>query len=92
MPPRSRGRGRGMFEESAGQNEDRRNARIHTRVSNEEEDEIAAPTTERMDVVIARFQWMNPPVFNGDESSEDADSWLRNIIGIFDRVQYDDDL
>ncbi|KZT75392.1 hypothetical protein F511_47582 [Dorcoceras hygrometricum] len=45
-----------------------------------------------MDVVIARFQRMNPPVFNGDESSEDADSWLRNIIGLFDRVQYDDDL
>ncbi|KZV56825.1 putative leucine-rich repeat receptor-like protein kinase [Dorcoceras hygrometricum] len=35
---------------------------------------------------------MNPPVFNGEESSEDADSWLRNIIGHFDRVQYDYDL
>ncbi|KZT75456.1 hypothetical protein F511_47519 [Dorcoceras hygrometricum] len=35
---------------------------------------------------------MNPPVFNGDDSSEDPDSWLRNIIGLFDRVQYDDGL
>ncbi|KZV35647.1 hypothetical protein F511_24030 [Dorcoceras hygrometricum] len=92
MPPRRRGRGRGQFEESTGQNEDRRSARSHTRVSNKEEDEIAAPPTERMDVVIARFQRMNPPAFNGDESSEDANSWLFNIIGLFDRVQYDDDL
>ncbi|KZV24171.1 hypothetical protein F511_24327 [Dorcoceras hygrometricum] len=45
-----------------------------------------------MDVVISRFQRMNPPVFNGDESSEDADSWLHNIIHIFDRAQYDDGL
>ncbi|KZV34461.1 hypothetical protein F511_21236 [Dorcoceras hygrometricum] len=92
MPPRRRGRGRGQFEESVGQNENRRSARSHTRVSDEEEVEVAAPPVERMDVVIARFQRMNPLVFNGDESSEDADSWLRNIIGLFDRVQYDDDL
>ncbi|KZV40366.1 hypothetical protein F511_01688 [Dorcoceras hygrometricum] len=35
---------------------------------------------------------MNPPVFNGDESSEDADSWLHNVIHLFDRAQYDDEL
>ncbi|KZV30168.1 hypothetical protein F511_20798 [Dorcoceras hygrometricum] len=33
---------------------------------------------------------MSPQIFNGDESSEDADSWLRHIIDLFDRVQYDD--
>ncbi|KZV35502.1 hypothetical protein F511_34531 [Dorcoceras hygrometricum] len=93
MTPRRRGRGRGQFEESAGQNKDRRSARSHTRVSDEEE-EVGdlPPPVERMDVVIARFQRMNPPVFNGDESSEDADSWLRNVIFLFDRCQYDDEL
>ncbi|KZV31238.1 hypothetical protein F511_36451 [Dorcoceras hygrometricum] len=64
MLPIRRGRGRGQFEESAGQNEDRRSARSHTRVSDEEEVEVAAPPVERMDFVIARFQRMNPPVFN----------------------------
>ncbi|KZV14320.1 hypothetical protein F511_19463 [Dorcoceras hygrometricum] len=65
MPPRRRGRGRGQFEESAGQNEDRRSARSRTHVSDEEE-EVGdlPPPVERMDVVIARFQRMNPPVFN----------------------------
>ncbi|KZV54742.1 hypothetical protein F511_08059 [Dorcoceras hygrometricum] len=58
MPPRRRGRGMGKFEESAGQNEDRSSARSHTRVSDEEEVEVAAPPVERMDVVIAWFQRM----------------------------------
>ncbi|KZV45832.1 hypothetical protein F511_21080 [Dorcoceras hygrometricum] len=56
MPPRRRGRGRRQFVESAGQNEDRRSARSCTRVSDEEEAEVAAPPVERMDVVIPRFQ------------------------------------
>ncbi|KZV54023.1 hypothetical protein F511_38381 [Dorcoceras hygrometricum] len=68
MPPRRRGRGRGQFEESAV------SARSHTRVSNEEEDEIAAPLAERMDVVIARFQRMNPPVFNADRGPTSGSS------------------
>ncbi|KZV50736.1 hypothetical protein F511_09263 [Dorcoceras hygrometricum] len=94
MPPRCCGSGRGQFEESAGQNEDQRSARSRSRVRHDEEEEVGdlPPPVERMDVFIARFQRMNPPVFNGDESSEDADSWLWNIIGLFDRVQYDDDL
>ncbi|KZV30515.1 hypothetical protein F511_30910 [Dorcoceras hygrometricum] len=60
----------------------------------DEEEEVGdlPPPVERMDVVIARFQRMNPPVFNGDESSEDADSWLHNVIHIFDWAQYDDEL
>ncbi|KZV24836.1 hypothetical protein F511_28996 [Dorcoceras hygrometricum] len=84
----------GQFQESEGQNEDRRSAPSRTRSSRDEEEEVEVLPTpvERMDVVIARFQRMNPQVFNGDESSEDADSWLRNITGLFDRVQYDDEL
>ncbi|KZV19786.1 hypothetical protein F511_18785 [Dorcoceras hygrometricum] len=84
----------GQFEESAGQNEDRRSASSRSRSRHDEEEEVGdfPPPMERMDVVIAQFKRMNPPVFNGDESSEDADSWLRNIVGLFDRVQYDDDL
>ncbi|KZV23029.1 hypothetical protein F511_14580 [Dorcoceras hygrometricum] len=35
---------------------------------------------------------MSPPIFNGYESSEDADSWLHSVIHLFDRAQYDDDL
>ncbi|KZV38941.1 hypothetical protein F511_17017 [Dorcoceras hygrometricum] len=94
MPPRRRGRGRGQFEESAGYNEDRRSAPSRTRSRHDEEEEVddLPKPVERMDVVIARFQRMNPQVFNGDESSEDADSWLRNITGLFDLVQYDNEL
>ncbi|KZT76182.1 hypothetical protein F511_46792 [Dorcoceras hygrometricum] len=94
MPPRRRARGRGQFQESEGQNEDRRSAPSRTRSSRDEEDEVEVLPTpvERMDVVIARFQRMNPQVLNGAESSEDADSWLRNITGLFDCVQYDDEL
>ncbi|KZV54913.1 hypothetical protein F511_35829 [Dorcoceras hygrometricum] len=73
----------GQFEESTGYNEDRRSAPSRTHSRHDEEEEVGdLPTpVERMDVVIARFQRMNPQVFNGDESSEDADSWLRNITG-----------
>ncbi|KZV34497.1 hypothetical protein F511_25322 [Dorcoceras hygrometricum] len=94
MPPRCRARGRGQFQESEGQNDDQRSARSRSRVGHDEEEEVEVLPTpvERMDVVIARFQRMNPQVFNGDESREDADSWLRNITGLFDRVQYDDEL
>ncbi|KZV50252.1 hypothetical protein F511_20863 [Dorcoceras hygrometricum] len=30
-------------------------------------------------------------MFNGDESSSDAESWLQHITGLFDRVRYDDE-
>ncbi|KZV34333.1 hypothetical protein F511_37583 [Dorcoceras hygrometricum] len=93
MPPRRRGRSRGLFQESGGQNEDQYSAPSHTRESSGEEEAVAPPApVERMDVVIARFQRMSPPIFNGDESSEDADSWLHNVILLFDRAQYDNDL
>ncbi|KZV37532.1 hypothetical protein F511_32264 [Dorcoceras hygrometricum] len=93
MPPRRRGRSRGLFQESGGQNEDQYSAPSQTRESSGEEEAVAPPApVERMDVVIARFQRMSPPIFNGDESSEDADSWLHNVILLFDRAQYDNDL
>ncbi|KZV17644.1 hypothetical protein F511_23213 [Dorcoceras hygrometricum] len=93
MPPRRRGRSRGLFQESGGQNEDQYSAPSHTLESSGEEEAAAPPApVERMDVVIARFQRMSPPIFNGDESSEDADSWLHSVIHLFDRAQYDDDL
>ncbi|KZT76888.1 hypothetical protein F511_46087 [Dorcoceras hygrometricum] len=94
MPPRRRARGRDNFKSQ----KDRMMIGVvlvrRTRSSRDEEEEVEVLPTpvERMDVVIARFQRMNPQVFNGDESSEDADSWLRNITGLFDRVQYDDEL
>ncbi|KZV54082.1 hypothetical protein F511_38544 [Dorcoceras hygrometricum] len=93
MPPRRRGRSRGLFQESGGQNEDQYSAPSHTLESSGEEEAATPPApVERMDVVIARFQRMSPPIFNGDESSEDADSWLHSVIHLFDRAQYDDDL
>ncbi|KZV49077.1 hypothetical protein F511_44454 [Dorcoceras hygrometricum] len=83
----------GQFQESGGQNEDQYSAPSRTHESSEEGEAEAPPDpVERMNVVIARFQRMNPPVFNGDESSQDADSWLHNVINIFDRAQYDDGL
>ncbi|KZV33523.1 hypothetical protein F511_08603 [Dorcoceras hygrometricum] len=70
MPPRRHGRGRGQFQESGGQNEDQYSAPSRTHESSEEGEAEAPPDpVEMMDVVIARFQRMNPPVFNGDESS-----------------------
>ncbi|KZT76187.1 hypothetical protein F511_46788 [Dorcoceras hygrometricum] len=91
MPPRRRGRGRGQFQESEGQNEDRRSIHLHGR-GRQVEDEVDDLTTrvESMEIVMARFQMMSPKIFKGDESSEDADSWLRHITGFFDWVQYDD--
>ncbi|KZV15528.1 hypothetical protein F511_02689 [Dorcoceras hygrometricum] len=70
MPPRRHGRGRGQFQESGGQNEDQYSAPSRTHESSEEGEAEAPPDpVEMMDVVIARFQRMNPPVFNGDESN-----------------------
>ncbi|KZV44689.1 hypothetical protein F511_40242 [Dorcoceras hygrometricum] len=92
MPPRRRGRSRGQFQdESGGQNEDQRSfpSRGHGRRVEDEVDDLTT-RVESMEIVMARFQRMSPQIFNDDESSEDADSWLRHITGLFDRVQYDD--
>ncbi|KZT76685.1 hypothetical protein F511_46290 [Dorcoceras hygrometricum] len=95
MPPRRRGRGRGQIsEESEGQTEGDQRSFPHRgrgRHVDDEVDELAARVND-MELVIARFQGMNPQVFNGDESSADADSWLQHVTGLFNRVQYDDEL
>ncbi|KZV18950.1 hypothetical protein F511_03466 [Dorcoceras hygrometricum] len=95
MPPRRRGRGRGQIPvESEGQTEgDQRSfpRRGRDRQAEDEVDELAARVND-MELVMARFQRMNPQVFNGDESSADAYSWLQHVTGLFNRVQYDDDL
>ncbi|KZV16952.1 hypothetical protein F511_19738 [Dorcoceras hygrometricum] len=53
MPPRRRGRSRGLFQESGGQNEDQSSAPSHTLESSGEEEAAAPPApVERMDVVI----------------------------------------
>ncbi|KZV21853.1 hypothetical protein F511_19783 [Dorcoceras hygrometricum] len=92
MPPRRRGRGRWQFQqESEGQNEEvQRSGPFRRRDSQIEVDELVARVDD-MELVMARFQRMNPQMFNGDESSSDAESWLQHIIGLFDRVKYDDE-
>ncbi|KZV33325.1 hypothetical protein F511_41497 [Dorcoceras hygrometricum] len=84
MPPRRRGRGRGQFQDkSGGQSENQGSFpfRERDRQGEEEVDELAA-CMDSMELVMARFQRMSPQVFNGDESSEDADSWLQHITGL----------
>ncbi|KZV58604.1 hypothetical protein F511_12444 [Dorcoceras hygrometricum] len=67
MPPRRRGRGIGQFQqESEGQNdEDQRSIPSHrrTRQVEDEVDELAARVDD-MEIVMARFQRMNPQTFN----------------------------
>ncbi|KZV54378.1 hypothetical protein F511_28952 [Dorcoceras hygrometricum] len=81
------------FRRSGGQNEDQRSFPSLRRDGRMEEevDELVA-RMDSMELVMARFQLMTPHVFNGDESSEDADSWLQHIMGLFNRVQNDDEL
>ncbi|KZV38576.1 hypothetical protein F511_04281 [Dorcoceras hygrometricum] len=95
MPPRRRGRGRGQFQrESEGQNEEEVQRSIPRRGCDRqidlEVDELAARVDD-MELVMARFQRMNPQTFNGDEPSSDAESLLQHITGLFDRVRYDDE-
>ncbi|KZT76207.1 mediator of RNA polymerase II transcription subunit 17-like [Dorcoceras hygrometricum] len=73
MPPRRRGRGRGQFQqESEGQNDDDQRSitsRRRTRQVEDEVYELAAPVDD-MELVMVRFQRMNPQTFNGDEPSD----------------------
>ncbi|KZV38893.1 hypothetical protein F511_08810 [Dorcoceras hygrometricum] len=76
----------GQFQESDGQNEDPRSVPLRGR-GRRVEDEVddLAVHVDSMEIVIARFQRMSPQVFNGDESSADADSWLQHITGCSSR-------
>ncbi|KZV26882.1 hypothetical protein F511_22443 [Dorcoceras hygrometricum] len=87
MPPRRRGRGRGQFQESKGQNEYQHSIPLRGRGRREEDevDDLAAHV-ESMELVMVRFQRMSPQVFNGDESSADADSWLQHITVIVPKI------
>ncbi|KZV27670.1 hypothetical protein F511_11898 [Dorcoceras hygrometricum] len=95
MSPARRGRGKGKFhQESEGQNDEDQHSipsRRRTRQVEHEVDELAARVDD-MELVMARFQQMNPQTFNGDEPSSDVESWLQHISGLFDRVRYDDEL
>ncbi|KZV32186.1 hypothetical protein F511_19887 [Dorcoceras hygrometricum] len=70
MPRRRRDRGRGHIpEESEGQTEvDQCSSHLRGRGRRDEDevDELAARVND-MELVMARFQHMNPQVFNGDE-------------------------
>ncbi|KZV19825.1 hypothetical protein F511_35056 [Dorcoceras hygrometricum] len=87
MPPRRRGRGRGQIKEvSEGQNEEVQRIVPHRgrdRQVEIEVDELAARVDD-MELVMARFQRMNPQTFNDDEPSSDAESWLQHITGLFE--------
>ncbi|KZV50258.1 hypothetical protein F511_36648 [Dorcoceras hygrometricum] len=86
MPPRRRGRGRWQFQkESEGQNEEVQRSvprRGRDRQVEIEVDELAARVDD-MELVMARFQRMNPQTFNRDQPSSDAKSWLQHISEFF---------
>ncbi|KZV58466.1 hypothetical protein F511_25718 [Dorcoceras hygrometricum] len=94
MPPRRRGRARRQISiESEGQNEEVERSiliRRHARQVDDEVDLLAARVDE-MELIMVRFQLMNPQTFNGGESSSNEDSWLQHITRLFDRVRYDDE-
>ncbi|KZV53954.1 hypothetical protein F511_43359 [Dorcoceras hygrometricum] len=72
MPPRRRGRGRGQFQyESEGQNDEDQRSIPSRRCTRQVEDEVyeLAACVDDMELVMARFQRMNPQTFNGDEPS-----------------------
>ncbi|KZV50216.1 hypothetical protein F511_25617 [Dorcoceras hygrometricum] len=94
MPPRRSGRAtRQILAESEGQNEEiQRSVSAHRRARKvDDEVDVLAARVDGMELIMARFQRMNPQTFDGDESSSDAESWLQHITGLFDRVRYDDE-
>ncbi|KZV23000.1 putative leucine-rich repeat receptor-like protein kinase [Dorcoceras hygrometricum] len=44
-----------------------------------------------MELVLARFQRMNPPTFTGFEGGFVSKGWVEHMEGLFDRVQYDEE-
>ncbi|KZV21158.1 hypothetical protein F511_31638 [Dorcoceras hygrometricum] len=49
--------------------------------------------THRVDdlgLALANFQWMDPPTFHGVEGGRTAEGWLEHMVGLFDRMQFED--
>ncbi|KZV48080.1 hypothetical protein F511_12630 [Dorcoceras hygrometricum] len=93
MPPRGRGRARRQMPiESEAQNDEVEHSIPVRRRARQVDDEVdmLAARVDKMELIMARFQWMNPQTFNGDESNSNAESWLQHITGLFDRVHYDE--
>ncbi|KZV34162.1 hypothetical protein F511_40390 [Dorcoceras hygrometricum] len=89
MPPRRRGRAtRQIPTVSEGQNEEgERSLPVRRRLGQVyDEVDVLAARVDEMELIMARFQRMNPQTFDGDESSSDAESWLQHITGLFDRL------
>ncbi|KZV49331.1 hypothetical protein F511_22670 [Dorcoceras hygrometricum] len=94
MPTRRRARATKQIpEESEGQNEKiQRSGPVRRRARQvEDEVDVLAARVDEMELIMVRFQRMNPQTFDGDESSSDVKSWLQHITGLFDRVRYDDE-
>ncbi|KZV44515.1 hypothetical protein F511_24264 [Dorcoceras hygrometricum] len=49
-----------------------------------------AHKVDKMELVLATFQMMNPPTFSGAEGGSLAKGWLEHMEGLFDRVKYDE--
>ncbi|KZV18656.1 putative leucine-rich repeat receptor-like protein kinase [Dorcoceras hygrometricum] len=41
-----------------------------------------------MELVLARFQWMNPPTFAGTEGGSRAEAWFVQMEDLFDTLEY----
>ncbi|KZV18713.1 hypothetical protein F511_37429 [Dorcoceras hygrometricum] len=77
MPPRRRGRAtRQIPAEYEGHNEEiQRSAPVHRRARQvDDEVDVLEARVDEMELIMARFQRMNPQNFDGDESSSDAES------------------
>ncbi|KZV17177.1 NADPH:quinone oxidoreductase [Dorcoceras hygrometricum] len=82
MPRRRRGRAtRQIPAESEDQNEEIQRSAPVRRSAWQVDDEVdvLAARVDEMELIMVRFQHMNPQTFVGDESSYDAVSWLQHI-------------
>ncbi|KZV49661.1 hypothetical protein F511_16759 [Dorcoceras hygrometricum] len=60
---------------------------LRRRARQTEVDDVTRQIGE-MELVLARFQRMNPPTFTGAEGGLLAESWLEHIEELFDAVEY----
>ncbi|XP_073050615.1 uncharacterized protein [Primulina eburnea] len=97
MAPRGR-KGKEVVQESGAQNMDgidvnargRRGRPTGEAVQNVNvEVEQITRRVNDMELLVSRFQNLNPPIFDGSEGNEKAESWLRAMNNLFDLVEYD---